>query len=283
MSLQLRLVTSREGLDGDPEVATIARHMSGAGIPTVVSAWSDATVDWSDAELTVIRSTWDYHTNREGFLRWADSVSRVTTLMNPAPLLHWNSEKTYLLDLAKKGLPIVPSVVLDDPTADRILVVLASRGWARGVLKPVIGLDGVGVTMVESSSTSPIVIPRTGERWLLQRFEDEVVRTGEYSLIYIGGALSRVVRKHNPTGDFRVQERFGGVVEPAASSPALRDLGERAVELVPEALYARVDMVLSSAGPILMELELIEPSFFASEGDGLLVDLENAVRALLNP
>ena len=109
------------------------------------------------------------------------------------------------------------------------------------------------------------------------------MRTGEYSLIYIGGALSRVVRKHNPTGDFRVQERFGGVVEPAAASPALRDLGERAMELVPGALYARVDMVLTSAGPILMELELIEPSFFVSEGDGLLVDLENAVRALLDP
>lgn len=54
------------------------------------------------------------------------------------------------------------------------------------------------------------------------------------------------------------------------SGALLQDFGSRVLALIPGAwTYARVDMVDTGSGPLLMELELIEPDlFFTSLNDG---------------
>ena len=54
-------------------------------------------VDWTAFELTVIRSTWDYTGDREEFL--ALDGERAPSAQ-PAPVIAWNSDKTYLRELA---------------------------------------------------------------------------------------------------------------------------------------------------------------------------------------
>jgi glutathione synthase/RimK-type ligase-like ATP-grasp enzyme len=89
---------------------------------------------------------------------------------------------------------------------------------------------------------------------------------GEVSLIYFGGDYSHAVRKVPATGDFRVHVFYGGVVEPHEPTPMERRVAEAALDAVPHHLaYARVDLVVSDRGPMLMELELIEPQLFLDQ------------------
>jgi hypothetical protein len=61
-----------------------------------------------------------------------------------------------------------------------------------------------------------------------------------------------------------VQEEHGGQIRAEVASADLIAAGQRVLEAVPqELLYARVDLVRDPAGkPLLMELELIEPSLY---------------------
>ena len=98
---------------------------------------------------------------------------------------------------------------------------------------------------------------------LVQPFLPEVVGSGEWSAIFLGGAFSHSVLKRPAPGDFRVQEELGGRSEPGTAPTSIRALGEAALARVPGLVaYARVDAVVTPSGPLLMELELIEPALY---------------------
>jgi hypothetical protein len=82
------------------------------------------------------------------------------------------------------------------------------------------------------------------------------------------------VRKRPVTGDFRVQADFGGSLETATPSADTIEFGEAVLAAAaPPWLYARVDLVETEGGPLLMELELIEPDLFlTSEGAARLAE-----------
>ncbi len=54
---------------GDEDGALLAGALAERGVDAGWAAWTDASVDWS-AGLVVLRSTWDYTADREGFLDW---------------------------------------------------------------------------------------------------------------------------------------------------------------------------------------------------------------------
>ena len=89
---------------------------------------------------------------------------------------------------------------------------------------------------------------------------------GEVSLVYAGGAFSHAVVKRAKDGDFRVQKDFGGAVEPFdAVGRRCSHSASRSWRTCPASCaYARVDVVDSARGPLLMELELIEPELYFS-------------------
>ena len=75
--------------------------------------------------------------------------------------------------------------------------------------------------------------------------------------------LSHAVAKYALEGDFRVQQDFGGRVVETTPSAAVRALASQVMALVPgDCTYARVDIVEADRGPLLMELELIEPELY---------------------
>lgn len=106
----------------------------------------------------------------------------------------------------------------------------------------------------------------------------EIAETGEWSLMFIDGAFSHAVRKRPGGGDFRVQHELGGSLEPlSAPDPALA-LARDVLSAVPGAwIYARVDVVLTNGGFLLMELELLEPSLFLEQADGAPQRLADAI------
>ena len=79
-------------------------------VEAVHAAWDDPSVDWRSFALVVIRSTWDYPHRRGKFLAWAEQLRRV---LNPLPILRWNTDKHYLDDLARAGIPVIPTCFLE--------------------------------------------------------------------------------------------------------------------------------------------------------------------------
>src|SRR5262249_45172886 len=76
------------------------------GIESIHAIWDDPEVDWESFALVVVRSTWDYIDRRDEFLAWASRLRRV---LNPLRVLHWNTDKRYLNDLARVVLPVIPT------------------------------------------------------------------------------------------------------------------------------------------------------------------------------
>jgi len=77
-------------------------------IPYVVP-WDKKGVDWSLFDTIILRSCWNYPEKYSLFLDWLAGIN--TKIYNPAAIIKWNSHKSYLLDLGKKGIPIIPTVI----------------------------------------------------------------------------------------------------------------------------------------------------------------------------
>ena len=245
----------------------LADALNALGIEVVPIPWTEidpyAVVD---SPPILLRSTWDYHRMPTLFLSWLDSLAdsgRVT--MNPPTVARGNVDKIYLQTLAAAGIAIPRTRWLDridNATIDRAI---REEGWERAVLKPRIAATAYGTFLMSKGSTLPDedFAPARASGAMLQEVVPEIVADGETSIVYAGGAFSHAVVKRARDGEFRVQQDFGGRVEAASPSAALFSFAASVMTLVPDTcLYARVDVVESSRGPLLMELELIEPELY---------------------
>jgi glutathione synthase/RimK-type ligase-like ATP-grasp enzyme len=132
------------------------------------------------------------------------------------------------------------------------------------VIKPAVSASAYETHLVDGAH-APEVLERLLAQGdvVVQEFVPEVTSAGEWSLIYFDRVFSHAVKKAPKLGDFRVQEEHGGTFErgdPPAQAVLVAESALRAVD--DDLLYARVDVVEREAGPLLMELELIEPSLF---------------------
>lgn len=274
------LVTSAPavGLDGDHDalVDALTRHGAKA-IPVI---WDDPAVNWEALDAAVLRSTWDYHTNYSEFLRWTDRAAAATALHNPAPVVRWNTDKRYLADLAAAGLPVVPTTHLRPGQAidlDRDL----SAAVGDVVVKPAVSvgsLDTARYSPTERADARKHVhrLLGDGRAVLVQPYQDAVDRDGETSLVYIDGALSHGFRKGpillertDPSEGVLFREEELSVRRPTADQAAVGDAVIREIEArFGRLLYARIDLLPTPGGPLVLEVELVEPSLNHDLGPG---------------
>ena len=185
--------------------------------------------------------------------------------MNPPRVARGNVDKIYLQALESAGIAIPQTRWLDRVDNRMIDQTMQEAGWTRAILKPRIAATAYGTFLIDTSATlsDDDLAPARSSGALLQEVVPEIVEQGETSIIYTGGAFSHAVVKHAKDGEFRVQKDFGGRVEAASPSPALQSFAASVMAHVPDScLYARVDAVDTSRGPLLMELELIEPELY---------------------
>jgi glutathione synthase/RimK-type ligase-like ATP-grasp enzyme len=220
------------------------------------------------ADPVVLRSTWDYHRVPTMFAAWlAAMADSGRMLLNPADVARANIDKIYLQTLAAAGIATPRSRWIDKPDAAVLASALHEEGWARAVLKPRIGATAHGTFLIsgETLPTEEELAPARASGALLQEFVPEIVERGEVSLVYAGGVFSHAVAKRAKDGDFRVQKDFGGAVAPFIPPADVLAFGQAVMAHVPSSCtYARVDLVESGRGPLLMELELIEPELYFS-------------------
>lgn len=277
--------TARVGLatcarfpDLDVEDRLLPPALAALGVTAEPVVWDDASLDWAAYDAIVLRSTWDYVERYDEFLAWADEVSRVSRLLNPAATVRWNTDKHYLRDLQAVGVPTVATSFLepgDDPTAwsvatPEVVVKPAVSAGSRDTLRHVLGEDrGAAVAHVAS-------LLEQGRSVMVQPYLASVDTAGETALLFFAGEYSHAIRKGPLLLPGVEGEKVEGLfvqeeIEPREPTAAERDVAQAALAAIPgpTPLYARVDLLAGpDGGPVLLELELTEPSLFLSHADG---------------
>ncbi|HET9710041.1 MAG TPA: hypothetical protein VFP39_17190, partial [Gemmatimonadales bacterium] len=262
------LVTYAELPDLNPDDHPLRAALVARGARVHAVRWDDGAVAWGDYDVVVLRSCWDYHRRTAEFRDWLAARERGgTPLWNPAAVVRWNLDKSYLRELAAVGVAVPDTLWIEPGSAPDLERVVASRPWTRAVVKPRISLsahdtwitDRVGAAR-DQERFARLVAERGA---LVQEFVPEIIARGELSLVYVGGHFSHAMCKRAGPDDFRVQHQYGGRAEPVAASVAARRGAEQALAAVPgEWLYARVDGVERDGRLLVMELEVIEPELF---------------------
>ncbi len=260
----LTFVTYCDLPDLDADDRLVADEMRKRGWNCKIADWRNPDIDWAAAGNCVLRSTWDYHLHYEEFLSWIDKVSSITTLWNRADLVRWNTDKRYLIDLARASIPIVPTAVIERATDVNLSRLIKERGWKGAILKPTVGLSTFGVRKFDSSDESAQIhlesILRTSDA-LVQPFIKAVHERGERALVFIGDKYSHTIRKSAFQPLAQAGEAGETLVE--ADESELRFAREVLTHVKGPVAFARVDLIRDIDGQdLLMELELVEPSLY---------------------
>lgn len=211
---------------------------------------------------------WAYHHDHARWLRaCATWRSAAVAMSNPAPMLAWNSDKRYLLELARQGVATPATAWTPRLTREGLEAFFRDTGAQELVVKPSVSGGAWKTCRVRRDAAfDPALLgdaPDGG--MLLQPYLPTIERAGETSLLFFGGVLGHAVNKRPATGDFRVQEEFGGHYTLLHAAPAAAvALAEQVLAaLDAQPLYARIDVVPDRDGRwLLMEAELIEPDLY---------------------
>lgn len=229
-------------------------------------AWDDPTVDWSDFDSVIVRSTWNYPDFADQFADWIRRVSEATTLLNPGEIMISNMNKRYLIDLASRGIKVVPTQWINSSNSSELSKILTDKS----VIKPAIGAGSMDTRFFEVNELEEARTWLTSmgpdRTFMVQPFFDSVNTVGEQSIIVIGSEPSHRIIKHPRFAG--QEERVDGPFEVGEFEFIARELVK---DINDDILYARVDLMMDNEGTwCLSELELIEPSlFFAQEPKAL--------------
>jgi glutathione synthase/RimK-type ligase-like ATP-grasp enzyme len=248
----------------DEDGPALVAALRASGIEACARVWDQPTLDWNAFELTVLRSTWDYAERRDDFLAWIDRLPRV---LNAPEVIRWNTDKRYLDELAAAGLPVVPTRFLEpgeplEPPAERFVV------------KPAISAGGRQAASYEAHELELAqrhleALHAAGREVMVQPYLEGVDVFGEAALIWLGGEYSHAVTKSALLRRGRQPGAGLYLAETIAARQAFEaehEVAARVLDALPFAaatlLYARIDLLPTDEGPVVLEVELTEPSLF---------------------
>ncbi|WP_411339741.1 hypothetical protein V6U71_18115 [Sphingopyxis sp. J-6] len=264
-----------------PAFARKAAALTAAGLVVEQRVWTDPG-DLTGYELILPLFTWGYQRDVVAWYALLDRLeAEALPVVNPVPVLRWNSDKAYLAELGAAGVAVVPTVEIAALDEAGLRKARAALGAEEVVIKPAISGGADGTHRVAPGA--PIPGDALGRRRLIQPLMQGILTDGEFSLFFFAGKFSHAIVKRPAAGDFRVQEQFGGREADWNASKAARDLAAAALAAAPvPPVYARVDMVGDAAGRLhIIELELIEPSLFLHHAPDKGAAFGNAVVAAL--
>lgn len=285
---RLLLATCAEFPDGEDDERPAIDALVQRGLDVELAVWDDTSVDWAAADLVVVRSTWDYVGRRAEFLAWARSVPR---LANPAEILAWNTDKTYLRALTGAGLPVVPTTWYEpgdapQPPPGEVVVKPTVSAGAR---------DTQRHTDPDAARAHISALLGSGRPVMVQPYLDGVDTAGETGLVWMGDRYSHSFRKApllapdaGATDALYAAETIGARSPSSAELDVADQVLDALAAVAPvgrdQLLYARVDLVPGPDGsPVLLELELTEPSLWFVADPAAPARWADTVAARLGP
>jgi hypothetical protein len=276
-------------LDDQPLADALTAH----GVTVDAAVWDDPGVDWAGYDLVVLRSPWDYPARRADFVAWASGVPR---LANPADIVAWNTDKTYLRELAAAGVPVVQTVWLPPGSS------WTPPDHGEYVVKPSISVgsrDTGRYDLADPAQRAQALghatrLTGAGRTAMVQPYLTAVDTAGETAVLCTPDATGQLRYSHGirkgpmldgpdsgPVGVYKEEN-----ITPRTPAPAELAAAQRVLAAVPggpdRLLYARVDLIPGPAGePLLIELELTEPSLFLLHADGAAERLAAAILSRL--
>ncbi len=301
------LATATDAWDLDDDAQPLLAALDKAHILGTPAVWSDESVDWSAADAVVIRSTWDYATRRPEFLSWVERVAAGTTLLNSADMILWNTNKRYLGELAEH-LPVVDTFYAEGDAQESLRLAISraldspqAQGSPTGagefVVKPTVSAGSRSTGRFSASDVKPASelaanIAASGREVMIQPYLPSVDTNSETGLVYFNGQFSHAFEKgailhlhevgsdHAEHGLFAL-ERIGPRIPRSDQLEVAQSLIDHVSSRFSEApLYARVDLLDSIEGaPLILELEMTEPSWFLATSPGAADTAARAIRA----
>lgn len=257
--MNLGIITSSDHRQLPPGEAAALKELSDLVCHKIV-VWDQTPVaELKNFDVVLVRTCWDYHLKYNAFNAWLHDVKEADIkLVNPPETILWNSNKRYLLDMQLKALPVVPtferhqvaSLLERFPKVDKVVV------------KRLVSASAHELQLVERSwlSTSNFSI---ADHVIVQPYLSDIERNGEWSVIYFDKHMSHAFHKVPKIGEHRVQKEFGGTYSIEAPPGDVLRLADQVIaEITYPFRYARVDLIETHLGCLVMELELIEPEFF---------------------
>lgn len=268
MTVRIAFATCREYADLDPDDRLLMDPLLERGVLAEPAVWNDPAVDWNAFDAVVLRSTWDYPDAYPEFLAWAAGRRG---LINSLDTVRWNTDKRYLDDLVTAGMPIVPTAFAGPGEPWSV-----PSEWPEVVVKPATSAGARHTARYRRNDPRVVehvaALHAANRVAMLQPYQDDVEAGGETGLIYAAGVFSHAFRKGallSAGGDI-TDGLFApediGTREPSADELVL---GAQALAYVSERfgtpVYARVDLL---PGPLVIEVELTEPSLYLAWGAG---------------
>lgn len=269
------------------------------GIEVDIIDWRDRSVDLTQYDAILVNSTWNVPRYPDEFLEWIERCDHgKKRLINSADILRLGLNKdqylTFLLSrFGNADSPngsITPSFFIKPgeghPTFTEQLNALKAENpavWSNDiVLKPIISADGVNTYRVTEDKElvekkpnqyisfsaadkvmSDLLKKEGGRGVIIQPFIPNVEKKGEYQLVFIGNQFSHATVK--PPGfksspNYKSRKAITTDELPPGMLEFAHNIWSFYNEHYPDSIVrGRIDCFVGDKGPILCEIETVEP------------------------
>ena len=269
-----------DAFEHDLMIASLRPAFEALGLELVEIEWRAPLSAFDGVALVLLGTAWDYHDFPDEFLAKLEALERAGIVVcNPAELVRWNIDKSYLKDLEQNGAAIIPTIWSGDPDRAEIMHAFDQFGCEKLVVKRQIGAGGMGQHLFEMASP-PAKDWQMGHKAMIQPFLPAIKQEGELSFVFVDGQFSHAIRKIAAKGEYRIQSLYGGREEMFEPVDADIASATRVVQSMPgdTPLYARIDMLRSEDDMlVLMEAEAVEPYLYPEQGPELGKRLADAI------
>lgn len=269
-----------DAFEHDLMMAALVPAFAEEGHDLHVIDWEAPLEAFDGIDLVMLGTAWNYQDKASDFLTKLDALqAKGIQVCNSPQIVRWNVEKTYLRELAERGAATIPTLWLNDVSAQDCVAAMEQFQTDSVVVKRQVGAGALGQERVSRGSL-PGAEWRFGHPAMVQPFLPAIASEGELSFIFIEGELSHCLLKRPANGEYRIQSLYGGTEEDHKATEEEETAAKAIVQALPfdSPLYARIDMLRMDNGALaVMEAELIEPFLYPLQGAELGQRLARAV------
>ncbi|MFT5057933.1 MAG: hypothetical protein ACI89E_000703 [Planctomycetota bacterium] len=276
---------SDDAWEFDAQFAALEKGCQELDMQLLPVVWRSPDFQPEPFSAVFLGTAWDYALAPEEFLETLARIHKVCPLLNPLDTVRWNLNKTYLRDLAKRGVSVVPTLWFEDSEQETCSGTFDALQCETIVIKPQVGANAWRQAKVQRGQAWPSDSERPIGACMVQPFLPAAMAEGELSLIFFDRKFSHSVLKVAAPGEYRIQSTYGGREETYEVNAQELAFAQATVDAVEgPLLYARVDMMRGANGDwLLMELELIEPFLFPNQGPDMGRSFAQALEKNLRP